>query len=140
VEGAAEKQPALLPDAALGGTETVLLVEDEDSVRQLVRDTLEAKGYRVLEAESGEAGLSIAEGHDGKIDLVITDVIMPGIGGRELVKQLAQARPSTKFLYLSGYTEDAIVSEGSLEEGTAFLQKPFSLQSLSRKVREVLGS
>ncbi len=139
VEGAAEKQPALLPDAALGGTETVLLVEDEDSVRQLVRDTLEAKGYRVLEAESGEAGLAIAEGHDGKIDLVITDVIMPGIGGRELVKQLARARPSTKILYLSGYTEDAIVSEGSLEEGTAFLQKPFSLQSLSRKVREVLG-
>jgi two-component system cell cycle sensor histidine kinase/response regulator CckA len=110
VEGAAEKQPALLPDAALGGTETVLLVEDEDSVRQLVRDTLEAKGYRVLEAESGDAGLAIAEGHDGKIDLVITDVIMPGIGGRELVKQLARARPSTKILYLSGYTEDAIVS------------------------------
>ena len=104
-----------------------------------MRDTLEAKGYRVLEAESGEAGLSAAERHEGKIDLVITDVIMPGIGGRELVKQLAQARPSTKFLYLSGYTEDAIVSEGSLEEGTAFLQKPFSLQALSRKVREVLA-
>ena len=139
VEGAAEKQPAPLPDAALGGTETVLLVEDEDSVRQLVRDTLEAKGYCVLEAESGEAGLSMAERHEGKIDLVITDVIMPGMGGRELVKQLAEARPSTKVLYLSGYTEDAIVSEGSLEEVTAFLQKPFSLQSLSRKVREVLG-
>src|SRR3954454_14639216 len=139
VEGIAEKQTPSAPHAASGGSETILLVEDEESVRQLVRDTLEAKGYRVLEAESGEAGLSIAEGHDGKIDLVITDVIMPGIGGRELVKQLAQARPSTKFLYLSGYTEDAIVSEGSLEEGTAFLQKPFSLQSLSRKVREVLG-
>jgi len=139
VEGAAEKQAAPLPDASLGGTETVLLVEDEESVRQLVRDTLDAKGYRVLEADSGEAGLAAAARHEGKIELVITDVVMPGIGGRELVRQLAQSRPATKVLYLSGYTEDAIVSDGSIEKGTAFLQKPFSLQSLSRKVREVLG-
>lgn len=139
VEGAAEKQAAPLPDPSLGGTETILLVEDEESVRQLVRDTLDAKGYRVLEADSGEAGLAAAERYEGKIELVITDVVMPGIGGRELVKQLAQTRPATKVLYLSGYTEDAIVSDGSIEKGTAFLQKPFSLHSLSRKVREVLG-
>jgi CheY-like chemotaxis protein len=139
VDGAAEKQSAPVPDASLGGTETILLVEDEESVRQLVRDTLEAKGYRVFEAESGEAGLAVANGFDGNIDLIITDVVMPGISGRELVEQLAKSRPTAKVLYLSGYTEDAILSDGSIEKGTAFLQKPFSLQSLARKVREVLG-
>ena len=71
--------------------------------------------------------------------MVITDVVMPGMGGRELVKRLAETRPETKVLYLSGYTEDAIVNEGTIESGTAFLQKPFTLQNLSRKVREVLG-
>jgi two-component system cell cycle sensor histidine kinase/response regulator CckA len=139
VDDAVEKQTAPAPATALGGSETVLLVEDEESVRQLVRDTLVAKGYKVLEAEGGESGLAAAASHQGKIDLVITDVVMPGMGGRDLVKHLAKARPGTKVLYLSGYTEDAIVSDGSIESGTAFLQKPFSLQNLSRKVREVLG-
>ncbi len=138
-EGAAEKHSAPVAPTALGGTETVLLVEDEESVRQLVRETLTAKGYRVMEAENGESGMAAAARHDGKIDLVITDVVMPGMGGRELVKQLAQRRPDTKVLYLSGYTEDAIVNDGTIESGAAFLQKPFTLQSLSRKVREVLG-
>jgi two-component system, cell cycle sensor histidine kinase and response regulator CckA len=138
VEGAAEKQTAPVARAAAGGTETILLVEDEESVRQLVRETLAAKGYHVVEAENGEAGLAAANGQ-GKIDLVITDVIMPGMGGRELVQELAKTRPHTKVLYLSGYTEDAVVSEGTMESGTAFLQKPFTLQNLSRKVREVLG-
>jgi len=108
-------------------------------VRGLVRDTLSSKGYRVLEGENGEAGVAAAAGHDGKIDLIITDVVMPGMGGREMVKRLIESRPGTKVLYLSGYTEDAVISEGSTERGTAFLQKPFTLQSLSRKVREVLG-
>jgi two-component system, cell cycle sensor histidine kinase and response regulator CckA len=139
VEGAAEHNSSPAPDAALGGSETVLLVEDEDSVRQLVRDTLAAKGYSVLEAKSGEDGLETAARHQGTIQLVITDVVMPGMGGRELVKKLAETNPTTKVLYLSGYTEDTIVSDGSIESGTAFLQKPFSLQNLSRKVREVLG-
>jgi PAS domain S-box-containing protein len=139
VEGATEQHSTPAPHPSLGGTETVLLVEDEESVRQLVRDTLQAKGYKVLEADGGEAGLAVAMHHPAEIDLVITDVVMPGIGGRELVRQLAQSRPTTKVLYLSGYTEDAIVSDGSIEKGTAFLQKPFSLQSLARKVREVLG-
>lgn len=139
VEEAAETNAAPVTRGAEGGTETVLLVEDEESVRQLVRETLAAKGYQVLEAENGEAGLTSAAALNGKIDLVITDVVMPGMGGRELVKQLAQTRPETKVLYLSGYTEDAIVSEGTIESGAAFLQKPFTLQNLSRKVREVLG-
>ena len=139
VEEAAERHSVSAPDPALGGSETILLVEDEESVRQLVRDTLAAKGYRVFDADNGEAGLAAATAHDGKIDLVITDVVMPGMGGRELVKQLTQSRRGIKVLYLSGYTEDAIVSDGSIEKGTAFLQKPFTLQNLSRKVREVLG-
>jgi two-component system, cell cycle sensor histidine kinase and response regulator CckA len=138
VEGAAEKHSVAVPEA-VGGTETILLVEDEESVRQLVRDTLSGKGYQVLEAENGEAGIAAAARHKGKMDLVITDVVMPGMGGREMVKQLVEAHPGTKVLYLSGYTEDAIISDGSIEKGTAFLQKPFTLQSLSRKVREVLG-
>jgi PAS domain S-box-containing protein len=139
VEEPAEKHTAPVANTALGGHETVLLVEDEESVRQLVRETLTTKGYRVIEAENGEAGLASAAQHQGKIDLVITDVVMPGIGGRELVKRLVETRPETKVLYLSGYTEDAIVSDGTIEPGTAFLQKPFTLQNLSKKVREVLG-
>jgi len=139
VEAAADMNAAPMPRVALGGSETVLLVEDEESVRQLVRETLTAKGYRVVEAENGETGLASAAKHEGKIDIVITDVVMPGMGGRELVRRLAEMRPETKVLYLSGYTEDAVVSEGTIESGTAFLQKPFTLQNLSRKVREVLG-
>ena len=128
-----------VPDVAGGGNETILLVEDEESVRQLVRDTLVAKGYKVVEGDNGEAGLAAAARVKGKIDLVITDVVMPGMGGRELVKQLTASHPGTKVLYLSGYTEDAIISDGSIELGTAFLQKPFTLQNLTRKVREVLA-
>jgi two-component system cell cycle sensor histidine kinase/response regulator CckA len=139
VEEVADKNATPVTRAAEGGSETVLLVEDEESVRQLVRETLQTKGYRVVEAENGEAGLQAAAKHSGKIDLVITDVVMPGMGGRELVRRLADTRPEAKVLYLSGYTEDAIVNEGTIESGTAFLQKPFTLQNLSRKVREVLG-
>jgi len=138
VEGVLENNSVAPPDA-IGGTETILLVEDEESVRQLVRDTLMAKGYKVVEAENGEAGISAAAHHQGNIDLVITDVMMPGMGGREMVQELIQARPGAKVLYLSGYTEDAILNDGSVDQATSFLQKPFTLQNLSRKVREVLG-
>ena len=120
------------------GTETVLLVEDEDSVRELVRETLVLRGYRVLEADNGEAGLRVAEHHGDEIDILITDVVMPGMGGRELAKRLMAMRPQIGVLYLSGYTEDAIVNHGALDPGTAFLQKPFTLQKLAKKVREVL--
>ena len=121
-----------------GGCETVLLVEDEDSVRELVRLTLTSRGYKVLEAENGETGLRIADETKGTIDILVTDVVMPGIGGRELAKKVVARRPSTKVLYLSGYTEDAVVTQGALSPGTAFLQKPFTLQNLAKKVREVL--
>ena len=125
--------------AAVGGSETILLVEDEDSVRQLVRETLEARGYRVLEAANGSLALAVAASHHDPIHLIITDIVMPGLGGHELVQQLLPQRPDAKVLYLSGYAEDAIASFGDLGASKAFLQKPFTLQSLSRKVREVLG-
>jgi two-component system cell cycle sensor histidine kinase/response regulator CckA len=125
--------------ATVGGSETVLLVEDEDSVRQLVRETLESRGYRVLEAENGNAGLALAASHPDPIHLVITDVVMPGLNGHELVQQLLPARPSIKVLYLSGYAPDAFPAPLPAESQKAFLQKPFTLQNLSRKVREVLG-
>ena len=117
-----------------------MLVEDEASVRQLVRETLEARGYKLLEAEDGEMALAIAAKHHGPIDILITDVVMPGMSGQELSRRLCTSDPALKVLYLSGYTEDSIIHEGALEPGTAFLQKPFTLQSLSRKVREVLGN
>jgi two-component system cell cycle sensor histidine kinase/response regulator CckA len=109
-------------------------------VRELVRLTLSARGYKVLEAEHGEAGLRIAEACKDHIDILITDVVMPGIGGRELAKKLLVLRPSISVLFLSGYTEDAVVTQGASSPAIAFLQKPFTLQNLAKKVREVLRS
>lgn len=141
VEEAAEPAGQVRPNQPQhGGSETVLLVEDEESVRQLVRETLEARGYKVLEAQDGEFALRLVSEHTSEIHMLITDVVMPGMSGRELSARLCASHPHTKVLFLSGYTEDAIVHEGVLEPGTAFLQKPFTLQMLSRKVREVLGS
>jgi two-component system cell cycle sensor histidine kinase/response regulator CckA len=137
-DSAEELSPAEAPQNEIGGSETVLLVEDEESVRELVRVTLASRGYNVLEAENGECGLRIAEEFQGHIDILITDVVMPGIGGRELAKQLLTLRPGISVLYLSGYTEDAIVTQGALGPANAFLQKPFTLQNLAKKVRDVL--
>lgn len=133
-----EMSPAKLQENEKGGCETVLLVEDEESVRELVLETLVARGYKVLEAENGESGLRVAEAYRDHIDILITDVVMPGMGGRELAKRLLLLRPNLAVLYLSGYTEDTILHQGALGPGTAFLQKPFTLQNLARKVREVL--
>jgi two-component system cell cycle sensor histidine kinase/response regulator CckA len=131
--------PAPASLATIGGTETILLVEDEDSVRQLVRETLESRGYRVLESTNGRDALTLAAGHPDPIDLVITDVVMPGLNGHELVQQLQPARPGLKVLYLSGYAQDAFPATAAADSQKTFLQKPFTLQSLTRKVREILG-
>jgi two-component system cell cycle sensor histidine kinase/response regulator CckA len=139
-ESAEELSPAQSQPNDAGGCETVLLVEDEESVRELVRLTLASRGYQVLEAENGESGLRIAESFKEHIDILITDVVMPGIGGRELARKLLLLRPAISVLYLSGYTEDAVVTRGALGPRTAFLQKPFTLQNLAKKVREVLHS
>jgi PAS domain S-box-containing protein len=120
------------------GTETVLLVEDAAAVRAAAKQVLERQGYRVLEASGGEDALHLAARHQGSIDLVLTDVVMPRVGGRELAERLLAVRPDTRVLYMSGYTDDSVVRHGILEGGVAYLQKPFSPEGLARKVREVL--
>jgi CheY-like chemotaxis protein/two-component sensor histidine kinase len=123
---------------SLRGSETVLLVEDENSVRQLARRVLEINGYVVLEAARSDEAWQIYQGHPGPIHLMLTDIVMPGTSGRELAQRLTALQPETKVLYMSGYTDDAIVHHGVLGAGTPFLQKPFTPESLARKVREVL--
>jgi CheY-like chemotaxis protein len=120
------------------GTETVLLVEDQDMVRDMVREALEMSGYAVLAASGGADALALAAGHSGPIHLLVTDVVMPGMSGRELAEQLSTVRPTLRVLFMSGYTDDAISRHGILEEGVTFLQKPFTPDALSRKVRELL--
>ncbi len=120
------------------GSERVLLVEDEDAVRALARLVLASCGYTVLEAADGREAVRAAEHDSGRIDLVVSDVVMPHLGGRQLVEQLAAVKPGMKVLFLSGYTDDAIVRHGVLEAEYAFLQKPFTPTALAQKVREVL--
>jgi len=130
-------QPAMAPDS-LHGSETILLVEDEDLVRALAREVLETHGYTVLDAHIGPEALKIVERHPGSIHMLLTDVVMPQMSGRELAQRVEALRPDVRVLYMSGYTADVIAHEGVLEEGTAYLEKPFTLRALARKVREVL--
>src|SRR5712691_11879200 len=122
------------------GTETVLLVEDAAAVRAVAKQVLERQGYTVLEAPDGDVALHVAHKHRGPIHLLLTDVVMPVLSGRPLAEQLARVRPDIKVLYASGYTDDSVVRHGILEAGTAYLQKPFTPDSLARKVREVLDA
>src|SRR5258705_3108834 len=119
-------------------SETVLLVEDEDAVRLLLLDILRAEGYKVLPASNGHEALEWATKHNGPIDLLLTDVVMPGMSGSELVDHLTGMLREVKVLYMSGYTDDAIIHHGVLNPGVAFLQKPFTPLTVARKVREVL--
>jgi PAS domain S-box-containing protein len=120
------------------GTETVLLVEDEKGVRELAREYLEMCGYTVIEAENGHTALELAAMHSGPIHLLMTDVVMPGISGRELAQRALQIRPDIKVLYMSGYTDQAVVCHGILETDAVLLQKPFTLATLAAKLREIL--
>jgi two-component system, cell cycle sensor histidine kinase and response regulator CckA len=136
-----ERAPSVPPPATrTGGTETIIVVEDEDAVRILAKRILRAAGYTVLAAASGGEALVACESHKGDIHLVLTDVVMPLMGGQALVQRLAKVRPKIKILYMSGYTNDAIVHHGVLDPGTHFIGKPFSAAKLTTKVREVLDS
>jgi PAS domain S-box-containing protein len=122
------------------GTETVLLAEDEEVVRRLAREILSENGYKVLAAGNGREALLLSEAHRGEIHLLLTDVVMPKMSGRELTERIRLQRPGLRVLYMSGYTDDAILRHGVLEDGIPFLQKPFTPEVLARKVREVLDS
>lgn len=130
--------PAPATEGSLAGSGTILLVEDEEAVRRLASRVLEARGYTVLPAADGLQALDTVQRHPGAIDLVITDVVMHHMSGRELAELVRPRRPATKILYVSGYTDDAIVRHGVLEAGVVFLQKPFTPDSLARKVKEIL--
>jgi CheY-like chemotaxis protein len=121
------------------GAETILLVEDEVMVRDLFRDILVEAGYRVLEAPSGVDALDLVARHPEPIHLMVTDVIMPGMGGGELVRRMAEVRPEVKVLYVSGYNDDVLVRRGVIDSGVSFLQKPCMPDELTSLVRSILG-
>lgn len=128
------------PELAKQGSETILVVEDEEAVRRLISETLQRNGYRVLVAASGREALAITGSHPNAIQLVITDVVMPQMSGRELAGKLKAQRPDIQVLFISGYTDQAITRNGGLESGANFLQKPFTPATLMRKVREILDA
>ena len=138
VQEPAQQPGAVAASVSGNGSETVLLVEDEAMVRTLARKALESHGYRVLEAGAAAAALELSERHVGPNNVLLTDVVMPGMSGRELAHRLLQGRGTLRVLYMSGYTDDAVLRHGVLEEGMAYLQKPFTPDQLARKVREVL--
>jgi len=121
-------------------TETILLVEDEEIVRTMTRQILEMSGHKVLEATCGSEAIRICSSYDGPVHLVLTDVVMPHMNGPSMVKEVMRIRPNIKTLFMSGYTDNAILRHGILEEGMPFLQKPFSPDGLALKVRDVLNS
>ncbi|MCX7019252.1 MAG: response regulator [Candidatus Sumerlaeota bacterium] len=122
----------------LRGVETIMLVENNDMARELIQTILEEQGYTVLLAENGNEALSVLWKHDGPAHLLLTDVVMPNMNGRELYARVCGKYPGIKALYMSGYTENAIVHHGVLDEGVAFIQKPFSVLALAARVRELL--
>lgn len=117
---------------------TILVVDDDRDVRELIREVLAPRGYTILEADSGSEALHVAEGHQGVIDLLLTDVVMPSTSGRELAERLAALRPETKVLYISGYTDDRLVHYGVLAERLQLLPKPFNPSQLILKIQAVL--
>jgi two-component system cell cycle sensor histidine kinase/response regulator CckA len=135
----ATREPSARQAVIPGGAETILVAEDQSEVRRLALRILRSNGYELLEASSGPEALQLSRGHSGPIHLLVTDVIMPGMTGRELASRLLATRPEMKVLYVSGYTADVIGREGVLEPGVAYLPKPFTPAQLSIKVREVLG-
>lgn len=122
------------------GTETILLAEDDTALRALNERVLRAAGYQVLTAANGAEALELARTHEGSIDIVATDVVMPQMNGRSLVDQVAESRPGTRVLFMSGYTDDDVMRRGVYQADVIFLQKPFTPEQLRTKVREVLDA
>jgi len=139
VDAALDASSRAVAPAALRGSETILLVEDQDQVRFVANAILKRNGYCVLVASNGAEALRLCESHEGPIQLLLTDVVMPQMSGVELAKRLLLVRSDLKVLYMSGYTDDSVVRHGVLESEMAFLQKPFNPETLTRKVREVLN-
>ena len=139
---AVEKVLLIVPatQAPMTGNETLLLVEDEAAVRQSTREFLSMNGYNVLEAKNGEEALAIVRNYAQAIDLMITDVVMPQIGGARLAEQMAIERPQTKVLFVSGYAENTLLRQGIFDVAHRFLQKPFTLRAMASKIREILSS
>jgi CheY-like chemotaxis protein len=133
-----EMRKEVLKEELPHGNETILIVEDEEEVRKLISKLLERQGYAVLETSNGEEARLACERRKGPIHLMLVDVIMPGMSGSELAKALKPLYPEIKILYMSGYTDDAIVRHGVLEKGVNYIQKPLTLEGLARKVRDVL--
>jgi two-component system, cell cycle sensor histidine kinase and response regulator CckA len=133
--------PSVAEDAPMPprGSETILLAEDDAALRALAREILEENGYRVLEAAGADLAVEISNGHLDPIHLLLTDVVMPGMNGRQLAESLVASRPEIKVLYMSGYTDDVIARRGVLEAGTLLVAKPFTAQALLRRVRDALG-
>jgi PAS domain S-box-containing protein len=138
VDGAVDEVRSTVRPATLRGTETVLLVEDDEQVRAVARGILRRHGYHVLEASNGGEAMLLCEGHARPIHLLVSDVVMPHMSGPELARRLAQIRPEMKVLCMSGYTDDSIVRHGVMDSDIAYLQKPLTPETLTRKVREVL--
>jgi signal transduction histidine kinase/ActR/RegA family two-component response regulator len=132
--------PVHTPESVAGGTETILLVEDDPALRVLAERILTSYGYAVLVAPSGDEAKTLVEGYRDEIDLVLTDVVMPGIGGRSTAEQLTQLRPGLRVVFMSGYTDDEVVRRGIIDRSTVYLQKPFTPEQLGHKVRETLDA
>ena len=133
-------QPETEPETVSCCTKTILLVDDEKAVRGMIRTALRAKGYRVFEASDGEEAIHISNLFADTIALLVTDVVLPRIDGKQVAKELNKLRPETRVLFLSGYPEDTLVRHGALQAGVNFLQKPFSIKALTSKVQSVLDS
>jgi CheY-like chemotaxis protein len=129
-----------IADTNLYGSETILVVEDQDEVRHLIMDALKVYGYNVLEAPHGGSALLTCEKYDGNIDLIISDIVMPQMNGQELVDRLLPLQPHMKVLFISGYSEDIFSGSNVLDPGTLYVQKPFTPVELLGKVRHVLDS
>ena len=132
------RPPAVGGAAVPGGKESILVVEDDERVRIMVTQSLRSWGYEVMVAGTGEEALALAVARTGRLDLLLTDVVLPGMNGRETAQALAKVHPETHVLFTSGYGENIIAHGGSLEAGIEFLSKPYTMEGLARRVREIL--